>query len=57
MEYQLNQTVVVACSREKGEIIARAEYANGEPAYLLRYKCADGRAIESWWGQSALLAA
>ena len=54
MKYELKQNVTIATSGEQGEVIARAEYATSEPSYLLRYKCADGRAVESWWSESAL---
>jgi len=54
MKYELKQTVTIAASGETGEVIARAEYATSEPSYLLRYKCADGRAVEAWWAESAL---
>ena len=56
MKYRLNQPVGIICSDETGEVIARAEYSNEEPRYLLRYQCADGRAVESWWSESALYA-
>lgn len=54
MKYELKQTVTIAASGEQGEVIGRAEYAHSEPSYLVRYKCADGRAVESWWSESAL---
>ena len=55
MKYELLQAVTIASSGEQGEVIARAEYAHSEPNYLVRYKCADGRAVESWWGESTLI--
>lgn len=54
MKFQLQQTVTITASGEQGEIIGRAEYTTSEPSYLIRYKCADGRAVESWWNESAL---
>lgn len=54
MKFELKQTVTIAASGERGEVIGRAEYVTSEPQYLLRYKCADGRAVESWWAESAL---
>ena len=54
MKYQMKQTVTIAASGESGEVIGRAEYAHSESSYLVRYKCADGRAVESWWPESAL---
>lgn len=55
MKYELNQQVTIAASGESGTVIGRAEYTNIEPQYQLRYKCADGRAVEQWWGESALV--
>lgn len=55
MKFELKQNVEITASGESGEIIGRAEYAyNIEPSYLLRYKCADGRAVETWWAESAI---
>lgn len=53
-KFGLGQTVSITASLESGEVIARAEYATSENSYLVRYKAADGRAVESWWGESAL---
>ena len=55
--FSLEQAVQIVESAEQGLVIARAEYATMEPQYLIRYKAADGRAVEQWWGQSALQAA
>lgn len=54
MKFELKKTVTIAASGEQGEVIGRAEYAHAEPSYLVRYKCADGRAVEAWWTESAL---
>lgn len=54
LKFELNQVVTIAASGETGKIIARAEYANSEPSYLMLYKSADGRAVEVWWSESAL---
>jgi len=54
MKFELKQTVTIAVSGEQCDVIARAEYLAAEPSYLLRYKCADGRAVETWWPESAL---
>jgi len=45
---------MIDASGENGEVIARAQYATSEDTYLLRYKSADGRAVEAWWGESAI---
>jgi hypothetical protein len=52
--FQLNEPVVIKASRESGEVIGRADYVASENAYLIRYKAADGRATDQWWGESAL---
>ncbi len=53
-KFELNGPVVIKCSDEKGEVIGRAEYTYAERSYLVRYKAADGRAVEAWWAESAL---
>lgn len=53
-KFQLGQTVVIATSGETGEVIGRAEYLASQPNYLIRYRCADGRAVEAWWTEDAL---
>lgn len=52
--YQLGNIVTIKCSGETGEVIGIAHYVSSESQVLLRYKCADGRAVESWWNFSAL---
>jgi hypothetical protein len=54
MKHDLKKTVTIVVSGETGEVIGRAEYVYAEPSYLVRYKDADGRAVESWWTESAL---
>jgi hypothetical protein len=54
MRFNIHQQVAITCSGEVGTIIGRSEHANAENQYLVRYKAADGRAVESWWAQSAL---
>lgn len=54
MKFELKQAVTISASGETGEVIGRAEYVHAEASYLVRYKCADGRAVESWWSESAL---
>lgn len=53
-KFALGQSVTIAASGETGEVIGRAEYATSENSYYIRYAAADGRAVESWWQQSAL---
>lgn len=54
--FSVGQWVELVESGEKGRVIARAEYESSEDAYLIRYKSADGRLIEAWWGASAIVA-
>lgn len=54
-EFNLGQYVDIDCSKERGQIIARAEYIYGLKQYLIRYTAADGRAVECWWGEDALV--
>lgn len=56
-KFQLKQVVKLVDSDETGTIIGRAEYVSAEPSYHVRYKAADGRQTECWWGESALVAA
>lgn len=53
-KYQLGQKAIIKASGEHGEIIGRAEYAESENMYQIRYQAADGRAVENWWSVSAI---
>jgi len=53
-KFDLSSEVKIQVSGEVGTVIGRAEYSGCENNYLVRYKCADGRAVESWWPESAL---
>lgn len=53
-KFNLEQSVIISASGETGQVIGRAEYSRAEAAYYIRYKAADGRAVESWWNESAL---
>lgn len=52
--FRLGLIVKIKCSGEEGEVIGRADYVTSEDHYLIRYKGADGRAVETWWGESAI---
>ncbi len=54
-KFELNQAVTIQISGEHGVVIGRAEYVASERAYLVRYKSADGRAVEDWWRESSLI--
>jgi hypothetical protein len=52
--FDLGATVTIVNGSENGEVIGRAEYNTAENNYLVRYVAGDGRAVEAWWGESAL---
>lgn len=54
-EFELGQPVEIANSGERGVVIGRSEYVSSENLYSIRYLAADGRAVEAWWGESALV--
>jgi hypothetical protein len=54
--FKMWEDVGISVSGETGAVIGRVEYASGEDQYLIRYKSADGRAVENWWVVSALTA-
>lgn len=56
-KFELQAKVSISASEETGVVIGRAEYSTTEPSYYIRYRAADGRAVESWWSESALQAA
>ena len=56
-KFSILQPVIISVSKERATVVGRAEYANAEPSYFLRYCAADGRAVEAWWAESALGAA
>lgn len=53
-KFELLQRVCIIESNETGSVIGRASYVHAENCYLVRYKSNDGRAVETWWGESAL---
>lgn len=53
-KFKLGQQVCISVSGEAGEVVGRAEYLETENSYYLRYKSADGRAVQAWWEASAL---
>jgi hypothetical protein len=52
--FGLGATPCITVSGEVGLVVARAEYVNAEPSYLLQYRRNDGVADEQWWRESAL---
>lgn len=56
-KFNLGETARITSSDEQGTVIGRAEYQHCDNSYLLRYRSGDGRAVETWWSESALAAA
>lgn len=55
-KFDMGSTVTLTESHESGTVIGRGEYDHSESCYLVRYVAADGRQVESWLQESALLA-
>ncbi|MGC6387240.1 hypothetical protein ACMV8I_06170 [Ewingella sp. S1.OA.A_B6] len=56
-KFELAAQVMILISGEAGQIKARAEYMNHANAYLIHYKAADGRAVNSWFDENEIQAA
>lgn len=52
--FGLGQHVLISESGESGVVIGCAMYSYCANSYFIRYKAADGRAVEQWWSQDAL---
>lgn len=52
-QFEIGSTVLIMTGNFQGEVVGRAEYANAESSYLLRYLTPHGP-TEQWWGESAL---
>ena len=55
-QFELGDLAVIAESGEQGKVIARTEYMDCPPAFLIRYQQSNGVAVETWWPDSALRA-
>ena len=55
-KFDLKQYVTIEASGESGYVIGQARYDGSQTQYQIRYKCADGSAVESWWSEDALRA-
>ena len=53
-KFNLGEKVTVDVSGETGEVLGRAEYTTAANNYYVRYRSADGRAVEAWWQEDAL---
>ncbi len=54
VNYEIGDKVMITVSGEVGIVIGVAFYAYMDPQVLLRYKSADGRAVEQWWDMNAI---
>ena len=54
LHHNLGDTVKLKMSDEHGEVIGIAIYDHTETNYYVRYKAADGRQVQDWWGESAI---
>lgn len=54
--FELEAEVMLNRSMERGSVIGRAEYVNACDSYLVRYVTSDGRQVESWISEDALVA-
>lgn len=52
--HPLHTTVTITASGETGTVIGVAAYTDSNDQYLIRYKAADGRAVEAWWAAKAI---
>ena len=55
-KFELGAPIAIAVSDEHGTVIGQAKYQHSEDSYFIRYKTADGCAIDAWWSASALVA-
>ena len=54
-KFNCGDKVELVDSGEQGTVIGRAEYTYCDPSFFVRYKCGDGRLVESWWTETAIL--
>lgn len=54
-KFKVGERVRLVMSQETGEIVGRAEYSNGPAQYRVRYLAADGRQVEDWWTDDAIV--
>ncbi|VDC28249.1 hypothetical protein [Pseudogemmobacter humi] len=55
--FTLGEHVSITCSGETGQVIGHAIYLTSSTQCLVRYRAANGRAVEKWWNVEALSAA
>lgn len=57
LAFSHHQRVRLVESGETGTVIGRADFVSAQNSYLIRYRAADGRQVEDWWGEDAIEAA
>jgi len=53
-DHNIHDVVMISVSGEVGEIVGRAEREYDLHEYLVRYKDANGCAVERWWNENAI---
>ena len=53
--FNIGQPVALILSGEKGLVIGRAEYSDSINQYRVRYLAADGRQVEDWLTEEAII--
>jgi hypothetical protein len=55
--YELKAEVKMVESNEQGSVIGRAEYLDHVNGYQVRYRAGDGRQVEAWFDETAIVPA
>ena len=55
-KFEMESPVALNLSGERGSVIGRCEYLTSENNYLVRYVDAKGCQVQSWLGESELVA-
>jgi hypothetical protein len=53
-KHELGTVVMLVSNKESGIVIGRAEFAEADNSYLIRYTAGDGRLTETWWNEKAI---
>jgi hypothetical protein len=53
-KFDLGEKVKIVCSGESGLVTSKCASVGRSTQYMVRYKAADGRAVEQWWDEDAL---
>ena len=54
-DFDLGDDVKLSLSGESGIVIGRADFAESDSQYYVRYLSANGRQVEDWWNANAVL--